>query len=489
MTRKSRQELLDSFRPEYQTASALEKIEIIDAVVAATGFNRKYSISLLNKETNEHPETRKRKRVYDDEFQDVLIQVWEASNRLCSKRLAPFIPELAKVLASQGHIKLKPSIRRKLNRVSAATIDRILRTTRSKHGSGRSFTRPGNLLKSQIQVRTFTEWNDAVPGFFEADLVAHSGSDPSGQFLQTLTITDIRTQWTECAGLLRRGELEVRSALQMLEKNLPFPFLGLDTDNGYEFINYNLFNWCNEREITFTRGRPYKKNDQAYVEERNGSIVRKLVGYERLEGRKALRLLNQFYAISRLYNNFFQPSLKLLHKTRQGAKVYRKYDKAKTPFQRILASKEVSKKNKESLKSQYKLLDPIDLLNQMNELQEKLQKLAVPSIFPKSKRQKQRRVKPSVQDVFPVQLEKNHSNAPLKEMILSQPPGTIIQAIDLLQFASRSAIDVALSRLSNQGLITKIGWGVYKTKSDEDNLLSIESKKINEATDSYKSGF
>ncbi|PZM80247.1 MAG: transposase, partial [Candidatus Melainabacteria bacterium] len=222
MSKQSRKELLESLRPQYLSASWTRKGELLTLFVEATGYNRKYALSLLNDEqVKENLRTRPRK--YDEAFKTALILVWEASNCLCSKRLVPFIPELVTALERCGHLQIEAAVRVQLLSVSAATVDRILRPVRKGGRFSLSLTRPGNLLKSQIRIRTFTEWDDARPGFFEADLVAHSGCDPSGQFLQTLTLTDISTQWTECVALLRRGELEVRTAIQDLQDKLPFP--------------------------------------------------------------------------------------------------------------------------------------------------------------------------------------------------------------------------------------------------------------------------
>ena len=191
-----------------------------------------------------------------------------------------------------------------------------------------STTRPGNLLKRQIRVRTFTEWDQVRPGFFEADLVAHCGESAEGSFLHTLVLVDIASGWTECMALLRRSEADVIGALNAVRQALPFPLLGLDTDNGSEFINYELLRYCREEEITFTRSRPYRKNDQAHVEEKNGSVVRRLIGYDRYEGVKAWRALTELYSVLRWYQNFFQPSMKLLRKQRHGAQLRKFYDQA-----------------------------------------------------------------------------------------------------------------------------------------------------------------
>ena len=254
--------------------------------------------------------------------------------------------------------------------MSAATVDRLLLPERKKLGGGRSTTKRGSLLKKQIPVRTFAEWNDVVAGFIEADLVAHCGETVAGSFLNSLVLTDIATTWTEFLPILYKNEANVLEALQVARDLLPFPLKGLDTDNGSEFINNALLDFCQNEHITFTRSRPYKKNDQAHVEEKNGSIVRRMIGYDRYEGARAYTALAAVYEKLRLYVNFFQPSMKLVSKERVGAKVRKKYDKAQTPYQRVLTSSTVDAESKEALREQMLKLDPVLLFKQIEGLQE-----------------------------------------------------------------------------------------------------------------------
>ncbi len=254
-------------------------------------------------------------------------------------------------------------------KISPATIDRLLKQERIGGKHGVSTTCAGALLKSQIKVRTFADWNDVVPGFFEGDLVAHCGTKTNGCYLNSLVITDIASTWTEFYALIRKSEEEVIRALLLAQSTLPFPILGLDTDNGSEFINYGLLEFCKENHITFTRSRAYKKNDQAHIEEKNGSIIRRLVGYDRYEGIVAYEALTALYNVLRLYVNFFQPSLKLIYKSRDGAKVIKKYDKAKTPYQRIMNSPHVLEVIKSDLKKEFESLDPVFLLKEIKKLQ------------------------------------------------------------------------------------------------------------------------
>ncbi|NJL71892.1 MAG: transposase family protein [Candidatus Competibacteraceae bacterium] len=327
---------------------------------------------MLNQEIPRDRASVPRKRIsnYSDTVVGALIEVWGAANQICSKRLVPFLPEFVPALERSGYLKISPETRAQLLSLSAATVDRILKPERRRLGGGRSTTKRGSLLKKQIPVRTFADWNDVVAGFVEADLVAHCGETVAGTFLNSLVLTDIATTWTEILPIMYKNEANVLEALQAARNLLPFSLKGLDTDNGSEFINNALLGFCQKEHITFTRSRPYKKNDQAHVEEKNGSIVRRMIGYDRYEGARAYTALAAVYEKLRLYVNFFQPSMKLLSKERIGAKVVKKYDKAKTPYQRVLASSSVPESTKKALRSQMLLLDPVLLFKQIEALQE-----------------------------------------------------------------------------------------------------------------------
>lgn len=373
MSLQARRELLFAVRDRYREADWKERVRIVDGFVAATGYDRKYALKMLNK-TEFLPvlqRRRSRNRVYDDQVEQVLVRLWKAANQICSKRLHPFLPELIASLERCGHLSVPDSIKQRLLRMSPASIDRLLRTERQKTAGGISTTRRGNLVKHEIPIRTFADWSDAKPGFFEADLVAHCGDRADGSYLHTLVMTDIASGWTEFAALLRRCDSDVIDALEYFKTELPISLLGLDTDNGSEFINYQLLGYCRRNEITFTRGRAYKKNDQAHVEEKNGSIVRRLIGYDRFEGLEACRDLNALYGALRLYVNFFQPSLKLLTKHRNGAKTTKKYDRAMTPYQRLVACEQISDDTREKLTNLYQSLDPVVLLREIEILQDR----------------------------------------------------------------------------------------------------------------------
>ena len=377
---RSKRELLLQIAPRYREASAALKTVILDEFVAATGYARKYAIRLLShpvapKLTIERPRAPR----YGPEVQQALQLAWTAANHICAKRLIPFLPTLVDSLQRHGHLQISEECRTQLLSMSPATADRLLQPSRKQEQHGISTTRSGTLLKKQIPIRTFNDWNETTPGFMEADLVAHCGTQAEGSYLFTLTLTDIATGWTECLPLLGRGQEDVIAALKRARQLLPFPLLGIDTDNGGEFINMELAAYCEQEQITFTRGRPRKSNDQCYVEQKNGQIVRQVVGYDRFTGELAYRQLTELYRALRVYVNCFQPSMKLQAKERDGSKVRRTYDQAQTPMQRLLASSAIPLKKQQELLRITQALDPLRLLTQLEHLQKALWQHAVAS--------------------------------------------------------------------------------------------------------------
>lgn len=385
MSFQAKRELLAQVAGRYRDATDRQKSQILDEFVAITGYARKYAIRLL---TQPHlppvkPLTRPRTRRYGPAVQAALEMAWAAANQVCAKRLVPFLPELVASLERHGHLLLSDETRAQLLQISPATADRLLHARRRQdQPRGISTTKAGSLLKHQVPVRTFTDWNDAKPGFLEADLVAHCGTRAEGSYLYSLVLTDVATGWTECLALLHRSQEAVLQALDYARRLLPFPLLGLDTDNGSEFLNQELVAYCEREQITFTRGRAYKKNDQCYVEQKNGSIVRALVGYDRFEGESAYRQLSELYRAVRLYVNGFQPSMKLRTKHREGSKVTRTYHDARTPLQRLVASGALPTDLQERLVALFQALDPVRLLQQLHALQDALWQHAVVSTTP-----------------------------------------------------------------------------------------------------------
>ena len=287
--------------------------------------------------------------------------------------------EAVEKLEACGEIDLTEKVREKLLNISASTIDRLLKPEKDKFrlGKGRSGTKPGTLLKHSIPIRTFADWDDVVPGFTEVDLVGHDGGNNSGDFIQSLNFVDIATCWDETAACINKAQVHVFKAIKIVSARFPFDVLGIDSDNGSEFINAHLLSYCAENEITFTRSRPYKKNDSCFVEQKNYSVVRRNVGYSRYDTEEELNLLNKLYIYLGHYTNYFQPVVKLQSKTRTGSKVTKKYDIARTPFRRVLASKYTGDKIKKELKVQYDSLNPADLKRKISKLQDKLLKLNV----------------------------------------------------------------------------------------------------------------
>src|SRR6266496_2446884 len=367
---RAKRELLLQIAPRYREASSVLKEVILDEFVAATGYVRKYAIRLLN-----HPAgqkltiSRPRAPYYGPEVQQALHLAWTAANHICAKRLVPFLPTLVASLEQHGHLQLSEPCRLQLLSLSPATADRLLRPYRQHERHGLSMTKSGTLLKKQIPIRTFQEWNDVKPGFLEADLVAHCATQADGSFLWTLTLTDIATGWTECLALLNKSQETVIAALKRAQHLLPFAMQGIDSDNGSEFINVEL--------LTFTRGRPRHSNEQCYVEQKNGQIVRQVVGYDRLVGELAYRQLTELYRALRLYVNCFQPRVLLQTKQREGSKLRRTYDEAQTPMQRLLASGALPSNKQQELLAITGALDPLRLLQQLEHLQKALWRHAV----------------------------------------------------------------------------------------------------------------
>ena len=363
MSQRSKQELLDAIRSRYRRAKKGEKQHILDEFVAATLYHRKYAIRVLNQAVRrKHPKKRVRLKIYQGEVVVVLEQIWEICGQICSKRLHPFLPEIVKVLERTGELLISAETKLLLLQMSRPTIDRCLGPARHQpHPHGISTTKPGTLLKKAIPVRTYTPWDEEKPGFLEIDLVAHCGETAEGQFVNTLTCVDISTGWTECLAVLPRNKQTVFEAIQTMRARLPFALLGIDSDNGSEFINDMLFRYCQYQKITFTRSRPYKKNDQAHVEQKNWSVVRRLIGYDRLEAQAQCSLLQSIYQDLRLYSNFFQPVLKLISKERMDKKTIKRYDTAATPYQRVLASTDIPLAAKARLTNLYVQLNPVTL--------------------------------------------------------------------------------------------------------------------------------
>jgi len=386
---KARQEVTAVTAGQYRGASKKGKGVILEQFMSTTGYSRWYARFVLRHQgrrvqADKHRtllavsgsrRARKRRRIYDEKVVAALLKLWRLMDYICGKRLQPVLTELVVVLERHHEFSCDRETRAKLLRISAASIDRLLKPERRKHElRGRSRTKPGTLLKQQIPIRTFAEWDEQQPGFVEVDLVGHDGGVAAGDYCQTLDLTDVATTWTETMAVRNKAQAWVFEALKTLRKNLPFPLRGLDSDNGSEFINDYLLAYCRGEKLTFTRSRPYRKNDNCFVEQKNYSIVRRAVGYQRYDTEAQLHLLNELYARLRLYSNFFQPTMKLKSKVRVGSRVTKRYDRAQTPYQRVLASPQVTKSKKELLRAKYETLNPAALKRKITGLQERLLK-------------------------------------------------------------------------------------------------------------------
>src|SRR5215213_4098945 len=340
----TRNALVAAVAERYARSNRLERGRILDEFAAVTGHHRKHAMRLLRGGGAGPAERRgRRDRVYDAAMREALIVLWEASDRVCGKRLRPLLPVLVEAMERHGHLRLAPEVRIGVLAMSAATIDRLLRDARTRAGGKpRRRTPPSAAVRRSVPVRTFSDWQDPAPGFFEADLVAHSGPTSRGSYVQTLVLTDIATGWTECAPLLVREQVLVTEVLDEARRVLPFALLGFDTDNDTAFMNETVRDYCAAAGVEFTRCRPYRKNDQAHVEQKNGAVVRRMVGYRRLEGLEAAAALAGLYRSLRLFVNVFQPSFKLAAKSRDGAVVRKRYHAPATPHQRLLEDARVS---------------------------------------------------------------------------------------------------------------------------------------------------
>lgn len=374
ITKETRRQLVLAVGERYRGANREDKERILTEFVATTGYHRKHAIRILNDARARLPESTPpiRLRLYDEAAREALVTIWEASDRVCGKRLKALLPTLVAALERHGHMQLDDAVRRSLMVMSAATIDRALAGQRSARRRPR--TKPS--VRSAIPVRTFADWKDPLPGFLEIDLVAHGGPSAAGSFVHTLTMTDISSGWTECLPLLVREASLVVEGLEGMRLAMPFALRGIDSDNGSEFVNEALVKYCKEHDVEFTRSRPHRKNDQAWVEQKNGAVVRRMVGYGRLEGIAGVEALARLFSASRLFVNFFQPSFKLAEKTRVGARVSKRYHPPETPAARLLTSTAISDAMKDRLRATLLTLDPLRLLDEIRMVQEHIAALA-----------------------------------------------------------------------------------------------------------------
>lgn len=378
MSPRSRREYVEAIFLRYKRASRKEKKGILDEFCATSGYHRKHAIRVLRgfkRFTQPKPKRRGRSPTYDRaSILKPLKEIWLAANLPCSKRLKAIVP-LWLPGYGQACEPLALEIVKALKTISPATIDRLLQPVRMHYRKhGRSTTKPGTLLRRQIPIQT-NQWDESRPGFLEADTVAHCGESLSGMFAYTLDFVDIATGWTEQRAVWGKGETAVLEQIRDTERTLPFPLLGFDCDNGAEFLNYHLFRHFTQRgrPVAFTRSRPYHKDDNAHIEQKNWTHVRQWLGYERLDNPRVVPLLNDLYCTEwRLFHNFFCPSVKLLSKERIGSKTLKRHDAPKTPYQRVKESPHIPAATKRALSKQLKQLNPFFLRRAMEQKLEKV---------------------------------------------------------------------------------------------------------------------
>jgi Integrase core domain len=376
ISKQTKSELLEVLRQRYQSAAKIDKTKILDEFVAVADYHRKHAIRLLTGSgtaCNVVPGVAR--RTYDEAVRQALVVLWEAADRICGKRLKAILPSLVAALERHGHLTLDATVRQRVLAVSAATIDRLLASVRS-NTSHRKKRKTATKPSKEIPVRTFADYGDPLPGYLEIDFVSHGGTSMQGVFLWSLVATDVCSGWTEAVALVAREQSLVVEGLEVIRRQFPVPIRGIDSDNDSAFINETVRAYCQQQKWEFTRSRAYQKNDQAWIEQKNGAVVRRFVGYERHSGMVAGQCLARLFQGVRLFVNYFQPSMKLRSKSREGAKVKKTYHKPATPCERLLAHASVADVVKEALRAEQARLDPLDLLHRIRDSQAALAALS-----------------------------------------------------------------------------------------------------------------
>jgi hypothetical protein len=351
-----------AMRRRYEVAGRVEKGRLLDEFCETTGMHRKAAIRLLKRTAGPSVSRRGRPQRYGPALAGALVKLWEVSDRMCGKLLAAAMPDLVEALERHRELDLVPEIRGQLLEVSPATIDRLLSRHRRRLGAQpQRRTTTDGALKREIPVRTWSEWKGTPVGSVQADLVLHCGETTGGFYLVSLCAVEVATGWTELEAVWGLGKQRVGSAVHHIRQRVPFTMKSLHTDNGAEFINHTLYNWCRQEQLAFSRGRSYRKNDQAYVEQRNWLTVRRLVGYERLTSKRAFALLGELYPLLCDQLNFFRPVRKLVAKERDGARVVKHYDAPRTAYQRLMESDQLDARQRAELRHRMEALNPADL--------------------------------------------------------------------------------------------------------------------------------
>lgn len=376
MTLKDKRTIVLAFARQYQKGRKGEKTQLLDKIAKSTGYHRKYLARILQNPPKKRRIRRRRKSAYLAVLKP-LKKLWAVSNYSCGTRLVPMIPVYLDALARHENWKLKRQERKLLGQISASTVDRLLKHERRLINlKSRSRTKPGSLLKNQIPIRTFSDWRDEEkrPGFLEIDTVHHCDENNKGDYVHTLDTTDVFTGWNEARAFMGKSERHMVEGLETIRKRLPFSLLGIDFDTGGEFVNYHLIRYSQREKITYTRAREEKKNDQNYIEQQNFSVVRRFVGYQRLDTYGQLRILNKLYNLLSDYQNFFQAVMRLSEKVRNGPRLTRRYDRAKTAYQRVLDCSEIPPEIKNRLRQRFLGLNPKRLILEITRLGRKLTK-------------------------------------------------------------------------------------------------------------------
>lgn len=378
LTLSQRRAVTKAIATRYKRADKKAKGAILDELCATTGWHRNHARKALAAALTPRVVRPRKPRTptYDANTVEALRFCWAVLGAPTGKRFAPVMGDLVPRLRRFGELDITEETAAALQQMSPATIDRRLAPDRAKLTlRGRSHTKPGSLLKDQIPIRTWAQWDDAVPGFVEIDLVGHEGGNALGEHCYTLTVTDIATGWTENRSVRNKARKWVIAALDDVAQVMPFPILGVDSDNGSEFINYHLLDWCEKHSVTFTRSRPGNCNDGAHVEQKNWAVVRTVVGYHRYDTKPELLLLNKIWVLQSQMTNYFLPQQKLVSKVRAGAKVTKKYDTPATPHQRAARHTAVSDEDKAILTDTHQDLNPAAIQRQIQDLTEQLLRL------------------------------------------------------------------------------------------------------------------
>lgn len=382
MTHMSKKELIDEIKPRYLKAAKTEKGLMLDEFCLNTGYNRNYAIQIMQADCDYHRAEREgrksRKWKYGTDVLSVAIKIWELLEYPCGARLQPALIPMIEAMERSKEIVVAGPVKEKLKLITGRTLDRRLKRERGirKLTRSRGTTRHGSLLKSSIPIR-ITNWDTGEAGFMEMDTVAHNGGDPSGECIYSLDMTEIYSGWSEQIAVMGKGETGIIAAVDEIKNILPLELKGMDSDSGSEFVNWHMVRYCEQHKLFFTRSRPDRKNDNAYVEQKNNTHIRKWLGYGRYDTPEQLGAINDLYRHElRLFNNFFRPVMKILSKEKINNSVCRKiYDVARTPYQRLLDSNQISKKKKQALQDLYLSLNPVELKKAINQKLKNIKKL------------------------------------------------------------------------------------------------------------------